>query len=247
VTSLSDLLGLGSRELVAIVGGGGKSTLLFGLGNELAATGRRVVLTTTTKMGRYQITDLSNVCWSADTGCVIDALDTPGPVMLLTDGDDHKVTGPSPEAVDHLFAAAAADYIIVEADGSHGRPLKAPASHEPVVPSATTTVVILMGIDAVGRRLDEATHRVEEAMRFTGLAPDHILTPGDCATILTHPEGALRVCPSNSRVVVGLTKVGSAADIRASAEMLAATDIANRVGSHPSIAAVVVLDTALGA
>ena len=236
MTSLTAVLGLGSRELVAIVGGGGKSTLLFGLGNELAAAGRRVVLTTTTKMGRYQITDLSNVCWSADTECVLDALNTPGPVMLLTDGDDHKVTGPPPDTVGRLFAAPAVDYVVVEADGSHGRPLKAPASHEPVVPSATTTVVILMGMDAVGTRLDEAIHRVEVAVRFTGLAPDHILTPGDCATILTHPQGALRVCPPNSRVVVGLTKVNSAADIHA------AEEIADRIASIPRIAAVVTID-----
>jgi probable selenium-dependent hydroxylase accessory protein YqeC len=139
--------------------------------------------------------------------------------MLITDGDDHKVTGPPPELVDRLFAESGADYIIVEADGSRRRPLKAPAAHEPVVPSTSTTVVILMGIDAVGRPLATATHRVEEAMRFTGLSGDHVLTPSDCATILSHPDGALRVCPPGSRVVVALTRIRSERDSAAAAEI----------------------------
>ena len=37
--ALAEQLGLGDRELVAFVGAGGKSTMLFGLGDELAAGG----------------------------------------------------------------------------------------------------------------------------------------------------------------------------------------------------------------
>lgn len=222
MTALHDLLGLGDRELVALVGGGGKSTMLFDLGGELAAEGRRVILTTTTKMGRYQTKDAPTICWDAATQCITDALAGQGPVMLVTGGDDHKVTGPSPEVVDRLFAESIADHIIVEADGSHGRPLKAPAAHEPVVPTTSTTVVILMGIDAVGRPLAAAAHRVEVAMRFVGRAADHVITPADCATILTHPDGALRVCPQSARVVVALTKVRSDVDAAAEIEQLLA-------------------------
>ena len=231
--STAGLLGLRDRELVALVGGGGKSTLLFRLGDELAAAGKRVLLTTTTKMGRYQISDLSNVCWSADTQCARDALSRAGPVMLLTDGDDHKVTGPPAAVVDELFATALADYIVVEADGSHGRPLKAPAAHEPVVPATTTTVIILVGIDAVGQRLDEAVHRIAVARRFTGLGRSHVLTPVDCADILGHPEGALRVCPPASRVLVAITKVQTEAD------RTNAAAITRHLAGHPRITACV--------
>ena len=141
MTSYQELLGLGDHELIALIGGGGKSTLLFALGNELAGRGKRVIVTTTTKMGREQALVAPTVCWSADTDCALDALDGPGPVMLVTGGDEHKVTGPAPEVIDGLFAESDADYIIVEADGSRGRPLKAPAANEPVVPVTTTTVV----------------------------------------------------------------------------------------------------------
>ncbi len=230
--TLAALLGLGDRELVSLVGGGGKSTMLFGLGNELAAAGWRVILTTTTKMGRDQAMVAPSVCWSSDTDCALEALRKSGPVMLVTGGDDHKVTGPPPQLIDKLFEESAVDYLIVEADGSRGRPLKAPASWEPVIPSHTTTVVILMGIDAVGRPLGEVTHRVEQGMRFGGLAADHILTPADCAAVLLHPEGALRVCPPTSRVVVAITKA------RTPQQVAMAEEIRQRV--EPQVSSVVV-------
>jgi molybdenum cofactor cytidylyltransferase len=235
VTSYRKRLGLGDRELVALVGGGGKSTLLFALGTELAGAGRRVIVTTTTKMGRNQAALAPTICWSSDIDCVTDALDQPGPVMLLNDGTSHKVTGPPPEIVDRVFATADVDYMIVEADGSRGRPLKAPAAHEPVVPQATTTVIVLIGVDAVGRPLAAVAHRVEQAIAFSGLLPHHILTSADCAHILTHPNGILRACPETARVVVAITKVGPA-------EHAAASALRHRLVTHPRISDVVLID-----
>ncbi|MDJ0953176.1 MAG: selenium cofactor biosynthesis protein YqeC [Acidimicrobiia bacterium] len=210
--SLSDLLALGDRELISLVGGGGKSTLLFALGNQLGAAGKRVILTTTTKMGREQADSAAIVCWSADTECATAALDQTSPVMLVTAGDSHKVTGPTREEVDRLYTTAAVDYVIVEADGSRGKPLKAPAAHEPVIPSQSTIVVIMMGIDAVGRPLENVAHRVDVARSFTGLSVDHRMTPADCVDVLLHPEGALRSCPPGSRVIVAIAKVGTDAE-----------------------------------
>ncbi len=233
--SIATLLGLGGHELIALVGGGGKSTLLFSLGNELASLGRRVILTTTTKMGREQADSAATVCWSADAGSVGAALGRAGPVMLVTGGDGHKVTGPPPELVDRLFADSDADYVIVEADGSRGKPLKAPAAHEPVIPATSTVVVILVGIDAVGRPLENVAHRVEVAIEFTDLDADHRMTPTDCADVILHPDGALRSCPESARVIVGITKVRSEGD-RAAAGELAAIITSRR----PDIGAVII-------
>jgi probable selenium-dependent hydroxylase accessory protein YqeC len=231
--TLVERLGLGDRELVSLVGGGGKSTLLFGLGEELAGARRRVVLTTTTKMGRFQVIDSPNFCESlAEVG---DALGKPGPVVLMTGGDNHKVTGPAPDDVDELFRRPDVDFVIVEADGAHGKPLKAPAGHEPVVAGLTTTLVIAMGIDAVGRRLDDAAHRVEQAMHFSGRPADHVLTPEDCARIIAHESGALRVTPAGARVVVALTKV------RNEGEQAAVERIRNALEGNSSVDDVVAI------
>lgn len=232
--SLAELLQLGDHELVSVVGGGGKSTLLFALGDELAAAGHGVVLTTTTKMGREQTDGAATVCWSADPKRVVAAIKEASPVMVVTGGDDHKVTGPEPDVVDRLFAESGAAYVIVEADGSRGRPLKAPAPHEPVIPEATTLVVILMGIESVGAPLRDVSHRVEQAVAFTGLSPDDRLSAADCARIITHPEGTMRSVPAGARVVVGLTKVGARAD-RTTGELQ------TLLTAHPRISQVVVI------
>ena len=228
--SLAATLRLENRELVALVGGGGKSTLLFGLGSELAGARRNVVLTTTTKMGRFQIRATDRVCSSADPECLRAAWAAGAPALLLTGGDEHKVTGPAPEAVDELFALADVDYIVVEADGSHGMPLKAPAHYEPVIPAASTLVVVLMGIDAVGGRLESVVHRLPEAQRLSGLSPDHPMEPEDCAEILLHPDGLLGRCPSGARIMIGITKVVTPNEVAAAARV---SDIVAK--RHPEI------------
>ena len=229
--TLATRLGLGEQELIALVGGGGKSTLLFWLGADLAALGKQVVLTTTTKMGRDQVTSDVTVC------STIECAGKPanGPVMLVTGGDSHKITGPQPEQLDDLFAGGSVDYLIVEADGAHGRPLKAPALHEPVVPDTATMVVIAVGIDAIGMRLGDAAHRVEQAVEFSGLGVDHVVTTADCATILTHRRGALRTVPAGARVVVAVTKVddGSRPD---------AEDLARILRAHGRVDGVVLVE-----
>ena len=232
--TLAETFGLGERELIALGGGGGKSTVLFTLGRELAGEGKRVILTTTTKMGRNQADSIPTVCWSADIECAAASLEVTSPVMLVTEGDDHKVTGPSPELVDDVFAGSGTDYVIVEADGSRGRPLKASAGHEPVIPSTTTIVVALVGVDAVGKPLAESAHRVEEATRFTDMRPEDLITPEACAEILLHPQGVLRDAPTSARCVIAITKADNE-PARTAAEAMRAEIVARR----PDVPAVI--------
>jgi molybdenum cofactor cytidylyltransferase len=233
--SIRELLGLGNRELISLVGGGGKSTLMFALGNELAGEGNRVILTTTTKMGRGETERLRTIKLSDDASQITRALDGSGPVLLVDSTAGHRVTGPSGDQVDQLYAGSGADYIIVEADGSRGRPLKAPAEHEPVLPAATTTVVMVVGVDAVGRPLVEVAHRTEQAVAFSGKNPHDVLTAADCARILTHPAGLLRACPATARVIAAITKVGPA-------EAARAAELRRELAAEPRISEVVLLD-----
>lgn len=227
---LRDLFDLGARELVSFVGGGGKTALLMRLGGELAAEGRRVLLTTTTKMGADEVRALPSVC--RQLAEVETSLNGPGPVLLITGEEAGKVTGPDPIRVDELFEDASVDYLLVEADGAAGRPLKAPGRDEPVIPSTSTLVVVMMGMDAVGRRVDEAAHRPEQAMRLTGGSPDHRLTAEDCAAVIGHPDGGLKGVPPGARVVVALTKVQPGPTQRA------AREIARRLTGHERIDAI---------
>lgn len=213
--SWSKRFGLGAHELVSFVGAGGKTTLMLGLGNELAASGHRVVITTTTKMGTDQIQppvvdSISRVEANFDR--------RPGPLFLVRRGAESKVTGPSPVEVNELFRDSSADYVLVEADGARGKPLKVPAAFEPVIPSASTTVVLIAGIDAIGASIATACHRPDRVAELLDRPVTHILEPEDVARILTSASGGLKDIPAAARVVVALTRVTSA-DIEAARQL----------------------------
>jgi probable selenium-dependent hydroxylase accessory protein YqeC len=229
------MLGLGTRELVAFTGAGGKSTLMIRLGDELARAGRRVLVTTTTKMGREQFEGLPAVCRSSEPSVVQAATASHHLVGLVTGGDDHKATGPPPEVVDGLFAAVSIDYLLVEADGARGLSLKAPGPHEPVIPAATTTVVVLMGVDAVGGRIVDVAHRPAQAAALTGLGIGDRLTVEHCVMILAHEHGGLQGVPGNARVVVAITRTGTSSADRVAAQITA------RLSTHQRISRVVIV------
>lgn len=218
--SLARVLGIGDRELVAFSGAGGKSTVMLRLGEELARAGKRVLVTTTTKMGRDQLDGLPGLCKSDDLHAVMTAVTSNSFVALVTGGDDHKATGPLPAVIDVLYGSVPVDYLLVEADGAHGRSLKAPGLHEPVIPTEATTVVVLMGVDAVGGRIADVAHRPERAAALTGLGVSDRLEVEHCVAVLTHPEGGLKGVPPAARVVVALTKAGTPTAERAAAQIM---------------------------
>ena len=228
---LIDAFALGPRELVAFTGGGGKTSLLLELSRQLAARGDRVLITTTTKLGLDQ-TGGTEVCWSIDWFEIESALDRGGPVFVLSEGDAHKVLGYDPETVGELYADTSAGYVLVEADGSRGRPLKVPAEYEPVVPQAASLVVVVMGVDAIGRTIFEASHRPARAAELTGRAETDVITPGVAAAVLIHPGGGLKGIPHPARVIVAITKVGPVSEAAAAA-------VVELVGPDPRIDRVV--------
>ncbi|MDH3261376.1 MAG: selenium cofactor biosynthesis protein YqeC [Acidimicrobiia bacterium] len=234
--SLVRMLGLGTRELVAFTGAGGKSTLMLALGVELAGAGEHVLVTTTTKMGRAQLDGLPAVCRSEDRDAVTAAVAANSLVALATGGDDHKATGPPPGVIDALFRSVPVDYLLVEADGAHGRSLKAPGPHEPVIPAEATTVVVLMGVGAVGGRIADVAHRPEQVVILTGLGVRDTLEVDHCVTVLTHPQGGLKGIPPGARVVVALTETGTPAAEEA------ATQIVERLGLCERISRVVMVE-----
>ena len=233
--SLADRLGVGQSDLVAFAGAGGKSSLLLGLGAELAAAGSRVVLTTTTKMGAYQIPRWATVCRTVTE--VITALEGGDPAFLVGDIDGDKIIGVAPELVDQVSARAEVDFVLVEADGARGRSLKVPAPYEPVIPDSTTRVVVVAGIDAVGRAIVDATHRPERVVGLLGRALEDPVRPADVARVLSDPDGGFWRVPVEARVTVVLTKVMPGAAAAAAAqitELLEDTQI-DRVATIESV------------
>lgn len=209
---LAESLRIQPNDVIAFVGGGGKTSALFRLADELAARGKRVVATTTTHLGIPQIRDRAPLRFDPAPDFfarVRAALNTPAPVLIVgADTADGKVTGVPPEFIDTLAAHHLADAIVYEADGARGLPFKTPAPHEPVIAAATTVLVPVIGITALGAPLDAThAHRAERIAALAGARLGEPITPAIAARVLTAPDGGLKHKPGSARAVVLINQV----------------------------------------
>jgi probable selenium-dependent hydroxylase accessory protein YqeC len=190
-----------TKGIISLIGAGGKTTLMFRLARELAASGNKVLTTTTTKImmpdkNLSPVTLLSaspqhasplsaspskaSPLNASPLNASIDDLIQKSKAALekyphfsagrLHNSQTGKIEGLTPDTIDELAQTGLFDYIIVEADGSRQKALKATDSHEPVLPESSSMLILLAGLDAVGRPLDaEHIHRPEIFSENTGL------------------------------------------------------------------------------
>lgn len=174
-------------RVIAAVGGGGKTTFLKTLAQELAARGARVVVTTTTKM--HPPEDLSLLGCTTDR--VISLLDAHPIVWAGEPVGEGKMTA-IPDSLPRLTAAA--DFVLVEADGSRRLPLKmTDPAYEPSIPPEAEAVVALAGLDALGKSVREAVHRCELACPVLQKPENGTVTCEDVARLLRHCYHPLHV------------------------------------------------------
>ena len=208
MTSLREGLMLEGGGVVSLVGGGGKTTLMFKLARELSLDGEPVLTTTTTKIFEPSL---------GQAGCVIlsdsvtNILDRAGEMLdrqlHLTAAagklsGSGKLVGFQPDIIGKLWKAGLFQWIIVEADGAAGKPLKAPASHEPVIPACTQRLVAMVGLNGVGQPLTERLiFRHAHFARLTGLRLGSNVTAAATADVLVRNDGLFKgFCPESMRI-----------------------------------------------
>ena len=163
--------------VTAVIGGGGKTTLLRTLGQELAGQGKRVLLCTTTKILPFP----GLPC--ARTGAELELLRRTQPLLCAgtpVPGTE-KLTAPE---VPMETLAAWFDYVLVEADGAARRPLKAHAPHEPVIPAEANQTICVVGASGFGRPIADAAHRPERYAFLAGVPETAEATPRTEAAVL---------------------------------------------------------------
>jgi molybdenum cofactor cytidylyltransferase len=218
---------LKSGEVVAIVGGGGKTTLMFRLAEEIVAAGNRVVTTTTTRI------------FSAQTSLAPYHLEIENPrslprelpellrvhahvlITVVPENGCGKAPGIAPELVLEIkeLVDTSKFNMVVEADGSRMRSLKAPESHEPVIPDCSTLVAPIVGADIFGELLtDENVHRAHIAADLLGAGIGDLVTPDLVARLLLHPQGGAKDLPTGARLVPVINKVETQARLHLARE-----------------------------
>lgn len=241
---LAAALRITGGEVVALTGGGGKTTAMFRLAAELAGK-MRVLTTTSTRIFAAQISQSpAHVTFDPDRQNLSDilpqltaAIDHHGQALLVgtIDPTSGKAFGVAPEIIDQLARSGRFDVILIEADGSRMRPFKAPAKHEPVIPTGTTLVVPVVGLDVLGRPLnDETVHRAGRVSTLSGTPIGAAVSADTVATVLLHPQGGLKNVPPGVRVIPLLNKTESPA------RRAAAQKMAGRLLQSPQIDSVAV-------
>jgi len=134
--------------VTALIGGGGKTSTMYALAEELKEKGSVIVCTSTHILRPQQYPYLPR----------IEAVIPFGTVVSTGRIDGQKLSSPEQPFSELIHKA---DYVLVEADGSRQLPLKAHASHEPVIPEEAEKVLVVIGIDGLGKPIKDAAHRPE--------------------------------------------------------------------------------------
>lgn len=145
--------------ILSFIGAGGKTTTIFQLSKELKERDRRVLITTTTKIVNpisedYDYFFLKN----------IPPLFKPKKSTITIYGQkikNKKMIGLSINILDRLIKQENFDFILIEADGANGYPIKAPADYEPIVTGLTSRTIGIIGLDCIGKPIQETVHRYE--------------------------------------------------------------------------------------
>lgn len=237
---LKDAFDIKSGEIISLVGGGGKTALMFALARELAVGDKLVITTTTTKILEPLSTAPLLLLERDEDRMVKLLLQHLADYRHITLAGDRlpsgKLLGISSSLVAKLVELNPVSYIIIEADGAAQKSLKAPNLTEPVIPDNTSLVVPVVGIDAVGRSLTaENVFRSEIASQLLGFPLGEVISAEAVARLITHHNGIIKGSPAKARIVPFINKVAMPGDLTR------AKDLANQIliNRHPQIERVI--------
>lgn len=166
------------KQTIAFIGAGGKTNSMFQLAVDLTNLGKKVIITTTTKMHlsrKFGVLD-------EDRYKLIDMLEEYNLAVVGTPCEDGKMKGVSKSFYDWMSTKA--DFILIEADGSKRLPIKVPNSAEPVIPEDTDLIILVVGLSCLNKTIKEICHRTELATEILNCNIDHKIKPKDIAEII---------------------------------------------------------------
>lgn len=174
----------GKKHNICIVGGGGKTTVMYELAAAWAACGCKVLVLTST-----HILQPADGSFAADAAAVHNLWQQRRYAVIGTpELASGKLTAPPQDLYEALQLQA--DVILCEADGSKHHPCKAPAAHEPVLLPDSDIVLAVVGMDALGCPLAQACQRPQPAAAFLGCSLDSVIDEQMLAALLLSEQGS---------------------------------------------------------
>ena len=200
----------GEPPSLAFVGSGGKTTAIFCLARQLLIQDYPAVfVSTTTHFAAEELLLADRVFFihSSSDWTILEST-SPSGIILVSNiiGRDNRAGALQQNEILFLNRLATGWRLplLIEADGSRRLPLKAPAVHEPVIPSFVNGVIVVAGLSGLNHPLDDhIVHRVERFADLSGLNIGDRITPDSLARVLVHPQGGLRQIPEQaSRILL---------------------------------------------
>jgi probable selenium-dependent hydroxylase accessory protein YqeC len=209
--TFSDALGIAAGDLVSIAGAGGKTSLMYTLGGELAAAGQRILLTTTTKIIYPEDSRVGRIILGPETGdtmaSIVSGLEAGSPLLAGRERQHAKIIGFSDWFVDGLHSQSGDATVISECDGAMGKSLKIPRGWEPILPSATSVYVVVVGADCLGRPLgSEMVFEPEALSALAGVDQGTEVNVRLVTRCMLAPESYLDRKPARARCCVFINK-----------------------------------------
>ncbi len=173
----------GKKHTICLVGGGGKTTVMYELAAAWAACGRKVLVLTST-----HILQPADGSFAADAAAVHNLWQQRRYAVIGTlEPATGKLTAPPQDLYEALQLQA--DVILCEADGSRHHPCKVPAAHEPVLLPDSDIVLAVAGMDALGNSLQQACQRPQPAAALLGCSAEKIIDAQMLASLLLSEQG----------------------------------------------------------
>lgn len=174
----------GKKHTICLVGGGGKTTVMYELAAAWAACGCKVLALTST-----HILQPADGSFAADAVAVHNLWQQRRYAVIGTpEFATGKLTAPPQDLYEALMLQA--DVILCEADGSRHQPCKVPAEHEPVFLPDCDMVLAVAGMDALGNSLQQACQRPQLAAELLGCSAEKIIDAQMLAALLLSEQGA---------------------------------------------------------
>jgi len=169
-----------------------------------------VIVTSSTHLGTWQ-TPLADRHLIVESDFTAERLaeNIQGITLLTGRVDGHRTTPLNEQTLNLLYSYCKNHSIslLIEADGSRQKPLKAWAEHEPPIPPFVEAVVEVVGLSGLGKAVDhDSVHRPEIFSELSGIGIGQIVTSEDLTRVLTHPQGGKKNIPEGTRHIALLNQ-----------------------------------------
>lgn len=231
-TSFLDLLKIDYERypVIAVVGGGGKTSLIYKLTDELLQKDQKVIITTTTHMAFEPDCPFAQ---DGDPRKIREALEKSGYVIAAgLEEESGKYCTLSTERLEEIKDMC--DVLLIEADGAKHMPVKVPAAWEPVIPACADLVISVIGLDCLGKPICQTAYRMEMTSEFLKKSLQAPITEEDIVKIATSICGLFK--DVQERVYrVYLNKSDALADKAAAGQIVQELEKKHTVAAYGSL------------